>query len=513
MTLPSPQRGETRGTQNVLVEGGLFLDKDVIYQAMQLPGSARTLINFESSLEGGYHRILGYTKFDSTVVPGTGRVNGVIVNYYDDSVIAMRAGDTYRGVGAGWTKISGADTHVGYGTINFTFYAWGSSRVTFVDGAPLAHPVRIENTGTYTVLSAAPTGQKYTKEYLRHLFMSSGDGYLTFSAPGDDTDYNAINGAGIINVGFPIKGLAVWRGGLYIFGTTQISVLTGTSSEDWVIVPLTTDLGLFGENSLQEINGDWVFLSSDGIRTLSGTSRISDREFGVISRPINPIIINQPADSLVSVVVKNKSQYRLFRSTSTTDSATAAGIIGTLKQQSSGATAWEWSSLQGIKLSSAHSGKYQSAEIVVHGGWDGYIYKQESGTTFDGTAIAATYGTPYLVYGDPNLRKVLYKVSINLRVAGPTNIVLGTTLDYADVTLPQPLDQVISLVGGNFVYDSTPASLYDDPAVVYDVLLYGRNTVNLIGSCKSASFTFSSNGGSDYSIQAYTVEYGEGTRR
>ena len=46
--------------------GGLVLNKDVF--AMH-PGEALQLQNFEPSIEGGYRRINGTTKYNSTIVP------------------------------------------------------------------------------------------------------------------------------------------------------------------------------------------------------------------------------------------------------------------------------------------------------------------------------------------------------------------------------------------------------------------------------------------------------------
>ena len=46
--------------------GGLILNKDVYN--MQ-PGEALQLTNFEPSVEGGYRRLNGTTKYNSTIVP------------------------------------------------------------------------------------------------------------------------------------------------------------------------------------------------------------------------------------------------------------------------------------------------------------------------------------------------------------------------------------------------------------------------------------------------------------
>jgi hypothetical protein len=56
----------------VEVKGGLITNISPLQQGIQQPGSARSLVNFEPSIEGGYRRLLGYTKFDDAYVPPYG---------------------------------------------------------------------------------------------------------------------------------------------------------------------------------------------------------------------------------------------------------------------------------------------------------------------------------------------------------------------------------------------------------------------------------------------------------
>ena len=51
-------------------KGGLISNLAPLQHGIQQPGTARILRNFEPSIEGGYKKILGYNKFDSSVVPG-----------------------------------------------------------------------------------------------------------------------------------------------------------------------------------------------------------------------------------------------------------------------------------------------------------------------------------------------------------------------------------------------------------------------------------------------------------
>jgi hypothetical protein len=56
----------------VEIKGGLVTNISPLQQGILAPGSARTLINFEPSIEGGYKRILGYLKFDNAYIPPYG---------------------------------------------------------------------------------------------------------------------------------------------------------------------------------------------------------------------------------------------------------------------------------------------------------------------------------------------------------------------------------------------------------------------------------------------------------
>ena len=65
-------------TYPIEIKGGLVTNISPLQQGITAPGTARRLVNFEPSVEGGYKRILGYTKFDTTSVPpyGTPVVQG-----------------------------------------------------------------------------------------------------------------------------------------------------------------------------------------------------------------------------------------------------------------------------------------------------------------------------------------------------------------------------------------------------------------------------------------------------
>lgn len=82
-------------------KGGLVTNMSPLQHGIHAPGSARALINMEPSIEGGYTRIKGFSKFSSSPVPifGNTRVHGagqsgnilVVANIFS----APKAGDTF----------------------------------------------------------------------------------------------------------------------------------------------------------------------------------------------------------------------------------------------------------------------------------------------------------------------------------------------------------------------------------------------------------------------------------
>jgi hypothetical protein len=77
----------TWSTYPIEFKGGLITNMSPLQQGINAPGSARTLKNFEPSIEGGYRRILGFTKFDSNIVPPYG--NPVVHGARSEEVIQI----------------------------------------------------------------------------------------------------------------------------------------------------------------------------------------------------------------------------------------------------------------------------------------------------------------------------------------------------------------------------------------------------------------------------------------
>ena len=96
------------------------------------------------------------------------------------------------------------------------------------------------------------------------------------------------------------------------------------------------------------------------------------------------------ASEFESVVIPDKTQYRIFFTKAGTANNATQGVICVLKGQR-----FEFSKLRGIKPASTDTFVSAGDVITLHGAYSGgYVYRQESGNDFDGTAILGKYRDP-----------------------------------------------------------------------------------------------------------------------
>jgi hypothetical protein len=647
-------------TYTVEFRGGLISNLSPLQQGVQAPGSARILRNYEPSIEGGYGRISGFTKFDSSIVPyyGAAVVQGggqtgttlVIANVstappaggtvtigsdtytiaaggvsyvsstrtltltltsallsspadgaavvfsnsnvlstgvaaWDGSVVVVRSSDVYRSTGTGYTQINVpaygpvlvkggsqtgttllvdgltgvpqvgdafiiagvAQTYVitspvtvvaGEATLNispaldsspadnaaltfrstsfavgtkarFTKYRIGTTeKIACVNGAD--YPF-IYDTTTFTKLNTNTDlfQCEHIAWFKNSLFLAKGDA-LFFSAPFTDNDYSPATGGGVISVGGKIVGLRVFREQLIIFCEQQIKRIVGNTAADYVLQPITESMGCVSSDSIQEVSGDVMFLSSDGLRLLGASEKIGDFSLGSVSQTIQKELTQLTSEFSVlnSVVIRTKSQYRLFGySVSITEDA-SKGVLGT--QLLDGGIAW--AELRGVKVYASDSDYHNKNELVVFVNGNGYVYRMESGNTFDGVNIKATFSTPYIQFNDPRLRKTFYKLSTYINTKGglTANINLKLDLDTKGSIQPEtiPITNISGLVG-----------FYGNTGSLYGTSQFGSQLQTIfetpvIGSGFSVSLQYeSASNDPPYNFDAATIEYSVNDRR
>lgn len=389
----------------------------------------------------------------------------------------------------------------------------------FVDGNNRIGEFFIDDNNKYhfeELHRSSPVGCSLIERYAERIIVSgqaANPSVVYYSGRLKPYDFEEAS-AGFIDVGDIVIGIKVFRNSLIIFCKNSIYELTNLDSTP-IIKSVTKNIGCVSGNSIQEIGGDLIFLAPDGLRTVAGTARIDDVELGSISRKILPLVNellnNFSAFTISSIVIRERSQYRLFYYRTGEADSGQRGIIGTFKYSSEGIPAFEWSQTKGIPVKFCTSNLNSTGtEVIFHSDESGFVYQHDTGNSFDGSNVEAEFQTPDMDYGDNGLRKSLYKVKANIEPEGIQNdLNLRIRYDFENGDVPQP---------GNFsVGNLSSPSLFG--TAVFGTSIFGTATlpsksILVTGSGFSNNFKFFSNDtNAPYSVNGMFVSFIAGGRR
>lgn len=504
-----PTRWETFPIQ---LKGGLTTNQGRLEQGISAPGSATVLQNFEPDVQGGYTRILGYQKYSTEPVPGTGIISGVIA-LTSTEVLTARGGKYYYSTGTAWTEklvIPNPTTdRLRYDDYNFS----GERKTVVVDGVNA--PAYFNNTTKTMAYAVSPPteviGATRVKHFKSHLFFAKGR-FLSFTAPYGESDFSAANGAGTINVGEDITGITVFRDQLIIFCLNSIYRLVGNTVSDFNLLPITSNTGCLCGDTVQEVGGDIMYLGPDGVRYLSASER--DNDFGLVraSEKIQNKIISVVNTNCVysSVTIAKKNQYRLFYYISNVNVSNSKGFLAT-KFSNQTADDISWSELKGMKVYSVSKFQDRDDEILFFSSDTNFVYQLESGNSFDGEDIEAILETPYMPIDDPKIRKTVYKHTLYARPTGTMNLKAVLKFDYS-----QPSSSPSSPF--NIAGDAVVAN-YGDISTKFGQAVYGRAAeeqfyTNVVGSGFVVAIRYSDKSSSPpFNLNFVVLEYRSSERR
>ena len=526
----------------VACEGGLVTASNQV-DLLRRPGVATELENFEVAIEGGYRRISGFTKFGggSATQPTGGATTILGVFTYADGVIVTAGTNIYfSNDGATWLQINklsagGGDNYstftgksatarTGQGQCQFVLFEGATfdyGEVIIADGANKPWSFRMEGTGalntrtffTKEITVDGTNGVKYITIHDHHLIASGVENNLNtvyYSVYNDPNNFTG-SGAGSVTISDQVQGIKGFRTDLIVFAENSIHKLININDSSNIrIDPITESIGCLSGYSIQEIGGDLIFLAPDGLRTVAGTARIGDVELGTVSKAIQPIM-KEVAENInnfriTSIVLREKSQYRLFYSNVNAVAAGQKGIIGTLRPNG-----FEWSETKGLEVTEIGSGfDTTGVEKYYHGNNSGYVFVHDSGNDFDGTAILARYATPDYDYGDLGTLKTLHYLKVSIAAEGLVTPEVQVKFDYNSGDVPQ--------ISSNYSLGTVnPSSIFG--SAVFGTNIFGASASPMLrtplqGSGTSNNFTVITNDSkSPYRINGLYVDYIPSGRR
>lgn len=347
------------------------------------------------------------------------------------------------------------------------------------------------------------------EEFKDHLFLSKG-ALVNYSSPFLEEDFSSGNGAGSFRLPGACTGLLTFREQLVCFSETDIRKLTGTSSADFALTSVSNSVGSLDRDTVQEVGGDVLFLSADGVRFLGATDRIGDFNLSLASRQIQDkfeTFITAGAD-FCTLTLKKKNQYRIFKYSESNAKVTSEGYIGTQFLDQDGQSL-SWGLTRGIKAYRASSTYAGEDEISLFTNDDEHVYQMETGKSFDGTPIISRFYTPYMAVNDPSLRKTAYKVDTYYDSEGLVNGTLTLKYDFNRPDKIQPGFTVLEGGVGSFT--------------TYSVGVYGTDTyggspatvvnARVIGSFSTVSLQYEFEGSEPFILDTMTLEYSTEDRK
>jgi len=482
----------TEQTFPIACRGGLDLTTNT-QELLNKPGWATRLVNFEPSNDGGYRRISGYTPLGSGRTPGTeeNRIKGV--HWVDDRLlIACHDSAVYLTYDlTNWTQINktmdlvanpnGIDYTALQAAValprstsyhyNFQVFRQGTE-VIIMGASEGSSPFffKIDGTtledSTYTYkelsltagsLSGATHSEKFKDQYVIS-GMDSAPAEIYYSDILKPDDFEGGN-AGSIGFNDTVVGLQMFRESLYVFCRNSIHKVDGLSSGSPQRVQVTTRIGCVNGDSIQELAGDLVFLSPDGIRTLSATARIGDVNISTLSESVaNRLrVINKDIDlyDVRSETLKNKVQYRIFFKAKPGEPVGSYSLIMHMELDENGNSRPAFSEITGFEVASIHNGFYGGKEKTVTGDLVGNLWFHDEGVDFNGAYIYFLYETPFFAIDDPGLRKNVHKLLTYLKVEGDTSFNIAVKYDHDAKEAYQPAPYAVGPLKAPALYGTT----------------------------------------------------------
>ncbi|PPC86684.1 MAG: hypothetical protein CTY37_05360 [Methylotenera sp.] len=288
---------------------------------------------------------------------------------------------------------------------------------------------------------------KHIAVHVNHLFLSF-EGSSQYSAPGNPYSFTIITGAGEIAAGDTVTGYLSLVGSnltssLAIFTTNKSFILYGRSADDWNLVTFAYESGGF-EYTMQNIGQGYVF-DALGIKQIASTDAFGNFDNAQITKNIRPFINARITKSVGSCIARLSNQYRLFFNDRYALHITFDNeqIIGVMPVQYA-------HDLTCMSSFESNSGE----EFILAGGTNGYVYRMERGTSFDGEEIVAYINLAFSFQRNPRLKKRYRKAVYEISGGNYAEVQAAYELSYGSSETEQGVTSTINTPFGSVFWDA-----------------------------------------------------------
>jgi hypothetical protein len=309
-------------------------------------------------------------------------------------------------------------------------------------------------------------------EHKDHMFLGYPLGQLQTSNLGDPMVYTTT--AALFGLGADITGLTSMKGTLLgVFCREKISLLSGSSSLDWVMNPHSKGAGAILGTVVDNV-GNALFLDDKGVLSLQATQAYGGFEPGILSRDVKPFLDARIGTVIGARMVKGTNQYRLYFADGTLLRFTIMSGNPVLQPRDVSATRQEYPH---IPTCFATGIMEDDAEAMFFGTTDGYVMQEDKGPSFDGEAIEFVMRTAFGHYDTPSKDKQFGKLDFELDSPDAITVSFRMLFDYDDGVRGASESQDAEVIGKGGAFD---VSMFD--TFRYDLPVYSRAEVNVEGT-------------------------------
>lgn len=339
-----------------------------------------------------------------------------------------------------------------------------------------------------------------------HLGLVFPGGSLQFSGTADPLAWTPLLGAGEIGFGTEVTDVVqANETAVAVFGEQKIATLTGSDVTNFVLDVLTEEAGADAD-SAQRI-ARTIYVDKRGLRDLVATQAFGNFKAGALSGRFERYFrAKRKAGAAIvgSYLSRTKSHYRLAW-----DDGTGLTVYMGAKQPS--AIPFEYDD---VRPNCFGQGELADGEGIFMGGQDGYVYRIDSGTNFDGERIRAFAMTPFNHFGNPQREERFHAVALEIQAPAQASIGITVQFDYAEGHQPVSGETDFAVIGspGNsdFLIQGGGGSwdTADWNNFYWSAPIEGTATTTIDGVGRNASFVFATYSGlteEPHVLQAYSV--------
>ena len=325
--------------------------------------------------------------------------------------------------------------------------------------------------------SDVPTKVAFHKQHLFFAYNQS----IQFSSLGLPYQWNPVLGAGEIALTNNVTNFLVQpgdqsTGAMAIYTDSDTYILYGTSSANWNLVSYNVGTGAKPWTA-QNMSQSYVF-DDRGIINLQTTLNYGNFDSAALTLNIRPFIQQRRNLATGSSLNREKAQYRVFFSDS------YALYMTVSNNQMMGAMPVQFPNAVTVICEGESP---DGAETSFFGSTNGYVYRLDAGTSFDGTEISASVTLVFNAIKSPRVLKRYRKGSMEITGTSYAEFTFSYDLGYSSTDIGQD-------IGGQ--YSSNLISSYWDSAswdtFVWDGRTLAPSEVEICGTAENIAVRIAS---------------------